>query len=253
MKLTKLYILLSALALITLGSSIVLNILLYNRARQYYLELNEVRLDPVGLNYYPLESNQRNKTAANPIRVVFFGDSRALGWTPSDINGYEFINRGISSQTSIQILQRFNNHINPLHPDVIVIQLGINDLKTIGLFPERKQSIIANCKANIARIVKESRNLGAVVIVSTVFPAGEVPLERKPFWSDEINQAVKEVNTYISTLTTDKIIKFDAFSLLADERGLMRREYRMDELHLNEQGYKIINREFVPLLRSLKQ
>jgi lysophospholipase L1-like esterase len=252
MKLNKLYILLSALTLIILGSSIVLNILLYNRARQYYVELNQVRLDPIGLNYYPLTSNQRDKTITNPIRVVFFGDSRALGWVPSDINGYEFINRGISSQTSVQILQRFNNHVKPLHPDVIVIQLGINDLKTIGLFPDRKQAIVANCRANIDRIVQESRNLGALVIISTIFPAGEISLERKPFWSDEINQAVKEVNIYISTLTTDKIIKFDAFSLLADERGLMRREYRMDELHLNEQGYKIINREFVPLLKSLK-
>lgn len=253
MKLNKFYILLSALVLIVIGGSIFLNVLLFNRAKRYYLELNEVRLDPVGLNYYPLTSNQRNKTVANPIRVVFFGDSRALGWSPSDINGYEFINRGISSQTSIQILQRFKHHVSPLRPDVIVIQLGINDLKTIGLFPDRKQSIVANCQANIDRIVKESRNLGAVVIVSTIFPAGEISLERKPFWSDEINQAVKEVNTYISTLAAEKIVKFDAFSLLTDERGLMRGEYRIDELHLNEQGYQKLNQEFVPLLRYLKR
>jgi lysophospholipase L1-like esterase len=249
----KLNILLSALALLILGSSIALNILLYNRARQYYLELNEVRLDPVGLNYYPVESNQRSKSIANPTRVVFFGDSRALGWAPSNISGYEFINRGISAQTSIQILQRFKQHVSPLQPDVIVIQLGINDLKTIGLFPDRKQAIVANCKANIERIVKEARNLGAVVVISTIFPAGEVTFERKSFWSDEIDGAVKEVNTYISTLAAEKIVKFDAFSLLADERGLMRVEYRMDQLHLNALGYQKLNQEFVPLLRSLKR
>jgi lysophospholipase L1-like esterase len=251
MKSNKIYIFFMGFLMAILGSSIVLNILLSNRAKQYYIELNDTRLDPVGLGNYPLEANPRNKTNTNQTRVVLFGDSRAFSWPSPDVNGYEFINRGIGSQTSVQTIQRFKYHVSPLRPDVIVIQVGINDLKTIALFPERRQSIVANCRANIERIVKESRDLGAIVIISTIFPAGEVPLERKLFWSDQVNQAVKEVNSYIATLAGEKIIVFDAFSLLADEQGLMRREYRSDELHLNGLGYKIINKEFVQLLRSL--
>lgn len=242
-----------ALIVTILVSSISLNFLLYNRAKQYYIELNDTRLDPVGLGNYPLEANPRNKTNTNQTRVVFFGDSRAFSWLSPDVNGYEFINRGIGSQTSVQTIQRLKYHLSPLRPDIIVLQVGINDLKTIALFPKRRESIIANCRANIEGIVKESRDLGAIVIISTIFPTGEVPLERKLFWSDEVNQAVKEVNSDIATLAGEKIIVFDAFSFLADEQGLMRREYRSDELHLNAQGYKIINQEFVQLLRSLSR
>ncbi len=249
----KLYILLSVLVLVLLGSSIVLNVLLYNRAKQYYLEVNETRLDPLGLSDYPEDPKRPNNADADQIRVVFFGDSRAASWPSPNVTGYEFINRGISSQTSVQTIQRFEHHVRPLQPDVVVVQVGINDLKTIPLFPEQRQSIVANCRANIKRIVEESRNLGAVVIVNTIFPAGKVPLERKPLWSDDVNQAVEEVNTYIATLAGEKVIVFDAFSILADEQGIMLRQYRKDELHLNKLGYESLNKEFVQLLKTVEQ
>lgn len=253
MKLNKLYILLTVLALGILGSSIFLNFRLYNLALKYYLELNETRLDPLGLGYHSVESNQNDRANSDQIRVVFFGDSRASSWPSPDLDGYEFINRGINSQTSVQTIDRFKDHLRPLQPDVVVVQVGINDLKTIPLFPRRRESIVTNCQANIERIVKESKTLGAEVIVSTIIPAGEVPLERKPIWSDDVNQAVAEVNTYISTLAGEKIIKFDAFSIIANEQGVMRHDYSKDELHLNELGYKILNQEFVQLLKSVKK
>ncbi|NJK68936.1 MAG: hypothetical protein HC789_06100 [Microcoleus sp. CSU_2_2] len=42
--------------------------------------------------------------------------------------------------------------------------------------------------------------------MTTIFPVGEVPLERKPFWSDEISRAIKEVNAYIATLAGEKTL-----------------------------------------------
>ena len=54
-----------ALIVTILVSSISLNFLLYNRAKQYYIELNDTRLDPVGLGNYPPETNPRNKTNTN--------------------------------------------------------------------------------------------------------------------------------------------------------------------------------------------
>jgi hypothetical protein len=84
-----------ALILTILVSSIVLNFLLYNRDKQYYIELNDTRLDPVGLGNYPLETNQRNKTNTNQTHIL----------PSSDVNGYEFINRGIGSSTSVSTIQ----------------------------------------------------------------------------------------------------------------------------------------------------
>jgi lysophospholipase L1-like esterase len=237
----KIYLLFSVVGLGLLGCSIFINFSLYNRVNKYYLELNQTRLDPRGLSYYPVNL----KIVANPdrSRVIFFGDSRAASWTSPQIGRYEFINRGIPSQTSIQTIDRFSTHVSTLKPNLVIIQVGVNDLKTIALFPERKQAIITTCQANIKRIIQESRKLGAVVMITTIFPAGEVPLERKPFWSDEIGLAIKEVNTYIATLADDKTIVFDTYSLLANSQGLMLPQYRLDELHINQQGYKILNQE----------
>jgi lysophospholipase L1-like esterase len=246
---SKIFLLWSTFGSIILGCSLVVNFLLYNRATQYYTELNQTRLDPLGLSNYP----QNSEPVANPTksRVVLFGDSRAASWISPQIEGYEFINRGIGSQTSIQNSDRFSAHVRPLKPNIVVIQVGVNDLKTIALFPERKQEIIANCQANIKRIVQETKNLGAVAIVTTILPVGEVPLERKFFWSDEIAVAIKEVNTYIATLANNKTIVFDTFPILADDRGMMSRKYSLDELHLNPQGYAVLNRELVKQIGKL--
>ncbi|WP_309739938.1 MULTISPECIES: SGNH/GDSL hydrolase family protein [unclassified Chamaesiphon] len=246
---SKFFLLWIALGLGLLGSSIFINFLLYNRAKQYYFELNQTRLDPVGLSYYA--QNLQQVTNSTKSRIVFFGDSRAASWTSPQLDGYEFINRGIPSQTSIQTIERFSAHVRLLKPKIVVIQVGVNDLKTIALFPERKQEIIANCQANINRIVSETKSLGAVAIVTTIFPVGEVPLERKSFWSDDIAVAIKEVNTYIATLADDKTIVFDTFPLLADARGMMLDKYRLDELHLNPQGYALLDRELVKRIGRL--
>ncbi|MGB3652923.1 MAG: GDSL-type esterase/lipase family protein [Rivularia sp. (in: cyanobacteria)] len=233
-----------------LGGSIILNIILYNQAKKYYLQVNETRLDPFGLSHYPV--NLKKATDKDKIRVVFFGDSRADGWISPNINGYEFINRGIHAQTSVQIVQRFKYHVNSLKPNIVIIQVGVNDLKTVALFPERRNSIVANCRGNIKRIVDESKNLGAVVILTTIFPVGEAPIQRQPFWSDDIRSAVEEVNAYIATLAEDKVIIFDSFSILADSQGMMLQKYGSDELHLNDRGYEILNKQLVQLLDKIK-
>ena len=150
-------------------------------------------------------------------------------------------------------MQRFASHVRSLQPNIVIIQVGVNDLKTVALFPESRDSIVANCRENIKRIVDESKSLGATVILTTIFPVGEAPIQRKPFWSDDIESAVNEVNVYINTLAEDKVIIFDAFSILANSQGMMLQKYASDELHLNNQGYEILNKELVKLVCLSKQ
>lgn len=248
MKLSNPSILWHTLILLALGSLAFLNVILFKQAKKYYLEVNQTRLDPLGLNYYPV--NSEGTVDQLESRVVFLGDSRAENWPSPNIDGYEFVNRGISSQTSTQVVQRFSPHVRSLNPDIVIIQVGVNDLKTVSLFPERRESIVHNTKANIERIVNESHSLGAVVIVTTIFPVGEVPLQRRPFWSDDIAQAIGDVNAYIKTLRDEQTVVFDTFPLLADGRGVLRAEYRSDELHLNVQGYAVLNAELSKLINS---
>lgn len=249
MRPNKPFILFTVLIIILLGSSITLNFILFNLGKKYYLELNATRLDPLGWNKYPLDSNPPPKTDSK-VRLVFFGDSRSADWPSPEVEGFEFINRGIGSQTSIQTIQRFEQHITPLKPDIVLLQVGVNDLKTIPLFPWRKELTIGNSKSNIKEIVEKSKALGAVVILTPIFPLGDIPLERQPFWSDEVGLAIEDVNTYINSLADENVIIFDAFSVLVDEKGVVKRQYQKDELHLNSEGYRVLNQEFVKFLNS---
>jgi lysophospholipase L1-like esterase len=80
-----------------------------------------------------------------------------------------------------------------------------------------------------------------------------VPLERRPFWSDDVKLAVDEVNTYIRTLASKQIIIFDAYSVLADVNGLMAAQFSADELHINTAGYDALNRALLLILKNALQ
>ena len=240
-----------SLAVVLLGS-IVLNCFLYKQGRQYYLELNAARLDPLGMNYYSTAVAPAKLLDPELTTVVFFGDSRAANWPSPDLEGFEFTNRGIGAQTSAQAAGRFGHHVKPLQPQLIVVQVGINDLKTIPLFPERKESIIRNCEENIQQIVRWSIDMGAEVVLTTIFPIGEVTMERKPFWSNDVAVAVETVNEYIHSLAGEDVVVFDAFAVLVGDDGAIDPEYSQDLLHLNVAGYARLNSELVKTLRRLK-
>ena len=176
------------------ASSIGLNFFLFERAQAYYLALNASHLDPLGLSVYPT-TQQPEIVDETETLVVFFGDSRAAQWAaPDDASGFTFINRGIGNQTSTQIQQRFDAHVRPLNPDIIVLQVCINDLKTIPLFENKKEHIVETCKNNIETIVKQSAQIGSTIIISTIFPTGKIHPARRVFWSPEIEDAIFEVN-----------------------------------------------------------
>jgi hypothetical protein len=108
-----------------------------------------MKLDPVGLSHYPISADQLPDLPTSGVRVVFFGDSRAQEWNfPSGAEGFEFYNRGIGGQTSVQVVARFEEHVATVEPDIVVVQVGVNDLAMIPLVPERREELVANCKAN---------------------------------------------------------------------------------------------------------
>ncbi|MGC9395977.1 MAG: SGNH/GDSL hydrolase family protein [Anaerolineae bacterium] len=243
-------ILLVVLTVLLLGS-IALNVVFFRRGQQYYLLLNAVKLDPIGLDWYessdlPSDTNQQ--------RVVFFGDSRAYSWPAiTELDTYQLVNRGIGNETTAQALERFDAHVAPLNPDIVVVQVGINDLKTIPLFPEQKASITADCKANIAAIVAKASDLEAQVVVTTIFPLGRVPLERRLFWSSDVAETIDEVNAYILTLAEERVVVFDTSIVLANERDVVQKAYSQDLLHLTPEGYTALNEKLLPILKNLQK
>jgi lysophospholipase L1-like esterase len=224
--------------------SIAGNLVIYERAQRYYLLLNASHLDPLGLSAFDATPVNREQ----PV-VVFFGDSRAADWPmPDQIKNVTFVNRGIGNQTTAQIVGRFQAHVAPLQPQIIVIQAGINDLKTIPLFPHQKESIVRNCEANLKQIIDLSIATGSRVIVTTIFPLGKLPLERRPFWSDDVAIAINDVNSFIETLASDQVTIFHTEDVLANPDGIVNPEYSQDFLHLNPTGYAALNEAIYELL-----
>ncbi len=226
------------------------NVFLYRELRKYYALLYNSQLDPIGLSYFQEATDQ---TTRDKPTVVFYGDSRAAQWIAPQTDEYAFINRGIGNQTSAQVLLRFEEHIQPLQPDAIILQVCVNDLKTIPLFPDSKDEIIAACENNIEAIIQKSRGLDSVVILTTVFPtSGNVPLARRLVWSDEVYEAIDRVNGFILNYQAEGVVVFDAAGILSNPEGNVKSGYARDLLHVNDAGYSALNAELVKLLESLK-
>ncbi len=208
-------------------------------AQQYYRELNAVRLDPLGTDVIwpevaPLTEGQQ--------RLVLVGDSRAQDWPLTSDATLQVVNRGMGAQTTAQISGRFERHVAPLQPDVIVIQAGINDLKTIPISARLPDDLTNQTVHHLRRIVDQSLATGADVILTTIFPVGSAPLERQLFfWSDDIGRAVIDVNAILRTWEDDRLWLLDAYALLAGDDGLIQPAYALDTLHLNPAGYAVLD------------
>jgi lysophospholipase L1-like esterase len=126
-------------------------------------------------------------------------------------------------------------------------------LKTIPLYPHLERRIIDACKANLKEIVAKARNQDIIVILTTVFPLGELPLERRLFWSDAVAEAIIEVNDYIPTLADEDVLIFDAAALLSDQSNQVKAEYQTDFLHLNNLGYLVLNEGLQRFLLEINQ
>lgn len=212
--------------------------------KHWYQAENAVRLDPLQLSVYPDAPAKK----AELQRIVFFGDSRALSWPAPALQGVEFLNRGIGDQTSEQIRLRYTAHVQPLNADLVILQLGVNDLKTVPLFPELRVVIVERLKRNLQWIVQQARADGSRVLITTLFPVGQVPLERRWVWSDEVVLAIREVNEFIMGLAGEDVQVLDAFGVLQGETDLIKPNYSRDLLHLSAQGYAALNTALLPLL-----
>ena len=95
--------------------------------------------------------------------------------------------------------------------------------------------------------------LKKIIEKPTVFPtSGNVPLARTLVWSNDIYDAIQEVNRFILSLKNDRVIIFDTAKIVSDPEGNTKLEYVYDLLHLNEEGYEVLNVELVQILEYPK-
>jgi lysophospholipase L1-like esterase len=181
--------------------------------------------------------------------LAFFGDSRALMWGTPSLDGYDVRNVGVGFQTTAQLLLRFDADVPRLKPAMIVLEGGVNDLKAIALFPERRDEIVRDCKKNLTTLVERSRATGAKVVLTSIFAIGDVPFYRKSIWSDDVAPAVVEVNAHLKSLASADVTYFDADPVLDDARGKVRPDFQLDFLHVNPAAYGALNEKLAPLVK----
>lgn len=222
---------------------------LIKRNRHLTRELARTLLDPLNLDDFKdqpmLEENMDTTT------LLFFGDSRAAAW-PNPVLGesFVFVNRGINGQSSAQAALRFGAHVAPVQPDVVVVQVCVNDLWRIPALPDEKEAIIAACQENISQIVEKSKALGATIILTTVFPVQDPPVLERMYWSSDIYDGIDLVNETIRSLAGDRVLVLDAYGLLVDKNSRLQDQYAADYLHINEVGYQMLNEALINLLKE---
>ncbi len=168
-------------------------------------------------------------------RVVFMGNSITEFWkniTPDFFSQNGYITRGISGQTSPQMLVRFRADVVNLKPAVVLILAGVNDIAgNIG--PSTLEMITDNI-FSMAEIAKSNRI--KVILCSfcryMIFHGSQVLNRQKKIIA--LNQMLKNYAKLKGH------IYLDYHSALKDERNGMKAEYAKDGVHPNEAGYKVM-------------
>lgn len=166
-------------------------------------------------------------------RVVFMGDSITEGWhLDKSFPGKPYINRGISGQTSPQMLVRFRQDVVDLHPKVVVILAGTNDLagNTGPMTLEQTEN-------NLASMADLATANHIRVVLCSVTPSVHF------WWTDVPNPAAKiaTLDAWIKQYAARKhYVYVDYYSALKDPEGGLPHNLSPDGVHPNAAGYAIM-------------
>ena len=184
------------------------------------------------------EQNAELISSEKKIAVVFMGNSITEGWVaanPDFFTSNNYVGRGISGQTSSQMLLRFQSDVIALKPKVVVINAGTNDIAlNAGTY---NQDLTLNNIKSMAEIAEAN---GIKVILTSVLPAGAFS------WRPEITDAAQKVdalNNEIRRYAKSKGFAYvDYNSAMRDNNGAMLPQLGNDGIHPNAEGYKVMER-----------
>ena len=188
-----------------------------------------------GLTRYGSENAELGPPALGVDRVVFLGDEITEMWGRGNAKffpGKPFLNRGISHQTTPQMLVRFRQDVINLKPTVVVIQAGSNDLAgysgpaTQGTIAENFMSMTELAKANGIRVV-----LSSVTPVCDCFRT--LTDRRPPGKIIGINRWLKDYAARSGS------VYLDYYSALAESKA-MKKDLTVDGLVPNDAGYEVM-------------
>ena len=183
----------------------------------------------------------KSMTLAESQRVVFMGDSITDSWpqrVPAFFEGKPYVGRGISGQTTPQMLVRFRRDVIDLKPRVVVILAGTNDIAG-NTGPMSDEDI----QGNLASMAELAKGNGIRVVLASITPVSAYHTSPTgiPQTSARPMARIRAMNAWIKDYTAaNGHVYLDYFSAMVDDTGLLRTELSADDLHPNVQGYAIM-------------
>lgn len=187
------------------------------------------------LGRYYAENQKLKAAAPEPRRVVFLGDSITDGWRLAQyFPGKPYVNRGISGQTTPQMLVRMFPDVIDLKPAAVIILAATNDIArntgptTLTMIQENFQAMTELAQAH-----------GIKVIFCSVTPISDYTQrkqseQRPPSDILKLNAWMREYAAKTGSVYADY------FSALVDDKGMLRDGLSNDGLHPNAKGYELM-------------
>ena len=192
---------------------------------------------------------QKNKEVVGKPVAVLMGDSITQGWARAHgawLDGHKFIGRGISGQTTSQMLVRFRRDVIELQPEYVVILAGINDIARNNGY-----ITVENAFNNIVSMVELAQVAGIKPIMCTLTPAHEIGWRKR---IGDPRPLIAEMNALITAYAAEHGIPLvDYHSAMKTEDDAMAPEYRGDAVHPNGVGYEVMEKVLLDVLQECRK
>jgi len=210
--------------------------------------INDNWIDWANFKRYASENSKVAPPLKNETRVVFMGNSIFEGWIklrPEFFSGKPYFDRGISGQTTPQMLLRMNDDVIALQPQIMVLKAGINDIAENNA-PYNPAHTLDNIKA-MAQLARFNK---IKVILCSVLPASDFKWRPGLAPGDKVialNEAIKKF------ATENKFYYLDLYSVVVDDNKGMRKEYASDGVHPTAEGYKVMEPLLEEAIRKVRK
>jgi lysophospholipase L1-like esterase len=211
-------------------------------------KISDSWIDWANFKKYEADNNKVEPPIKNETRVVFMGNSIFEGWLrlrPEFFSGKPYFDRGISGQTTPQMLLRMYDDVIALQPDIMVLKAGINDIAENNA-PYNPDHTLDNIKA-MAQLARFNK---IKVILCSVLPASDFMWRPGLQPGDKVialNEAIKKF------ATENKFYYLDLYSTVVDDNKGMRKEYASDGVHPTVEGYKVMEPLLEDAIRKVRK
>ena len=179
--------------------------------------------------YYYHRKSQLSLLPIHTSDIVFLGDSITDEGEWAELLSHHVIkNRGISSDTTIGVLDRLSEIVTP-QPQKLFLMIGVNDLSNLGRSPTEITQTYREILTRIHDLSPQTH----------VFIQSVLPINSSLFFGQATNSSIKELNSQLQTLANEFSYPYiDLLAHFTDAHGQLDAQYTTDGIHLNGTAYQ---------------